>query len=309
MKLLFAGTPAAAIPSLEALLQSRHELVAVITQPPASAGRGRRLVESPISRFAQENHLPVYSFENINDEQAHSQLSSLNFDAVAVVAFGQLLTEQTLLLAPYGWINLHFSLLPAFRGAAPVQRCVMAGDAITGASTFKLDTGMDTGDILGQLTVEVGVNESSGELLERLATAGAPLLVATFDALEAGTAVPLSQPAEGVSYAPKIRSTDANLKWHHPALGISRWIRGCTPEPGAWTTFNGTRLGIGKVTLAADIVDLEPGEVRATKEAVYVGTGSHALVLGDVQPAGKDWMAATDWMRGVRSTEVRFVNV
>lgn len=309
MKLLFAGTPAVAIPSLEALLKSHHQVVAVVTQPPAPAGRSRQLVESPVARFAHEHQLPVYAFENINDEKARTLLAGLEFDAVAVVAFGQLLTQQTLSLAPFGWINLHFSLLPAWRGAAPVQRCVMAGDAITGASTFKLDAGMDTGDILGQLTIEVGADESAGSLLSRLAVAGAPLLVATFDALEAGTAVPAPQPAEGVSYAPKIRPSDANLKWHHPALGIARWIRGCTPEPGAWTTFNGNRIGVGPVRLAADVVDLLPGEVRGTKEAVYVGTGSHALVLGDIKPAGKDWMPATDWIRGVRSTEVRFLYV
>ena len=307
MKLLFAGTPAAAIPSLEALLGSRHELIAVITQPPAPVGRGRQMQESAVSAWAAEHELPVFVFENINDADARNVLTELDFDAVAVVAFGQILSSQTLALAPHGWINVHFSLLPAWRGAAPVQRCIMAGESTTGATTFVLDAGMDTGKIVGQLTTEIGESETAGELLARLAADGAALLVASFDALEDGTAQPRSQADHDVSYAPKILPADANVKWHHPALGISRWIRGCTPEPGAWTTFDQQRIGIGPVVLATDVVDLAPGELRVTKSAVYVGTGSHAVLLGNVKPAGKPWMPAVDWMRGVRSSELMFV--
>ena len=182
-----------------------------------------------------------------------------------------------------------------------------SGESITGATTFILDTGMDTGEIVGQLTTNIGESETAGELLTRLAVDGASLLVATFDAIEDGTAQPRSQADHDVSYAPKILPADANVKWHHPALGISRWIRGCTPEPGAWTTFNDQRIGIGPIELATDVVDLSPGELRVTKTAIYVGTGSHAVVLGHVKPAGKPWMPAIDWMRGVRTTELTFV--
>lgn len=306
MKLLFAGTPDAAVPSLEALIASNHEIVGVITQPPAPAGRGRQLMPSAIHQVATARSLDVYTFTDINDEESREVLTSLDFDAVAVVAYGQLLKPATLELARLGWINLHFSLLPAWRGAAPVQRAIMAGDDVTGATTFLLNAGMDTGAILGQMPVEIGSSETAGELLKRLSLEGAGLLVATFDAIESGVASPREQSADGVSMAPKITVSEVNLKWHHPALGISRWVRGATPEPGAWTTFAGQRIGIAPVELVPEVTDLAPGELRVSKSEVLVGTGSHAVRLTQVKPAGKGWMAAADWARGIRDAELRF---
>lgn len=306
MKLLFAGTPDAAVPSLEALIASSHEIIGVITQPPAPAGRGRQLMPSAIHQVANAHSLDVYTFTDINTVDSREALSVLDFDAVAVVAYGQLLKPETLELAPLGWINLHFSLLPAWRGAAPVQRAIMAGDDVTGATTFLLNAGMDTGAILGQMPVEIGSDETAGDLLQRLSLEGAGLLVATFDAIESGVASPREQSTDGVSMAPKITVAEVNLKWHHPALGISRWVRGATPEPGAWTTFGDQRIGIAPVELVLDVSDLAPGQLRISKSEVLVGTGSHALRLGQVKPAGKGWMAAADWARGIRDSELRF---
>ena len=314
MKILFAGTPSVAVPSLRALVASRHKVVGVITQPPAPAGRGRGLQASAVSTVASELGIPLFEFEDINNAQAHDTLAQVDFEAVAVVAYGQLLKEPTLALAPRGWINLHFSLLPALRGAAPVQRAVMTGESITGVSTFILDAGMDSGPVVAQMTTSIGATETSGELLERLSQDGAPVLVDTLDAIESGHAQPRAQPADGVSYAPKIVVAEANIKWHHPAIGIDRWIRGCTPEPGAWTTIDGARIGIGPVQLVAERAssdepghgDLAPGECRVSKSDVIVGTGSVPVRLGLVKPSGKNWMPASDWARGLRNSTVRF---
>jgi methionyl-tRNA formyltransferase len=215
-----------------------------------------------------------------------------------------------LTIPKHGWINLHFSLLPAWRGAAPVQHAIMAGDEVAGATTFLLDQGLDTGPTLGVMTEAIKPDDTSGDLLVRLAQAGAGLLVATLDALEAGDLHAVPQPGEGVSLAPKISVQDARVCWSTPALAIDRHIRGCTPSPGAWTTFRGERLNVHPVTLAPN-ASLEPGthvapgeaahgEVVATKRAVHVGTASGMVLLGRVQPQGKKPMAAADWARGVR---------
>lgn len=300
MRLLFAGTPDPAVPSLEALLASRHEVVAVLTRADAPAGRGRRLTPSPVRARAEEAGIPVITDVPRGDEFI-ARLRDLDVDAAPVVAYGHLLRPAVLAVPRLGWINLHFSVLPAWRGAAPVQRAVIAGDEVTGATTFLLDEGMDTGPVLGTATETIRPRDTAGDLLDRLAVSGAGLLVATLDALEEGTLRPQPQPADGVSVAPKLTPDDAQVRWDAPALAVDRLVRGCTPAPGAWTTLpDGARLGLAPVAPRPDVTDLAPGEVRALKKEVLVGTATHAVQLGDVTPVGKRPMPAADWARGAR---------
>lgn len=301
MRLLFAGSPAAAVPSLEALLGSRHEVVAVLTRPDARVGRGRTLQPSAVGAFARERGLTVLTPPTLRDPEVVAQLADLRPDAAPVVAYGVLVPPDLLDVPVHGWVNLHFSVLPAWRGAAPVQHALMAGDEVTGASTFRLEAGLDTGPVFGTLTETVRPTDTSGDLLGRLATAGAELLVRTLDALEDGVLEPVAQPAEGVSHAPKLTAADARVRWSHPAHVVDRRIRGCTPAPGAWTTApDGQRLGLGPVRPVADGGDLLPGQVRADKREVLVGTGSGAVRLGEVTPTGRRAMPAADWARGAR---------
>ncbi|GAB2470109.1 methionyl-tRNA formyltransferase [Xylanimonas ulmi] len=306
MRLLFAGTPEAAVPSLEALLASRHEVVAVLTRADAPAGRGRKQAPSPVRVAAEAAGVPVIT-DVPRGEEFVTLLRDLDVDAAPVVAYGHLLRPDVLAVPRRGWVNLHFSILPAWRGAAPVQRALIAGDEITGATTFLLDEGMDTGPVLGTLTETVRPRDTSGDLLDRLAHAGAGLLVATLDALEADDLIPQPQPGDGVSAAPKLTTADARVDFHTPALAVDRLVRGCTPAPGAWTTVPGpdgaaVRLGLGPVTPRPDVTDLPPGRVRPAKREVLVGTATHAVELGLVQPVGKRPMAAPDWARGARLT-------
>jgi len=301
MRVVFAGTPDAALPSLRALLASPHEVVAVLTRPDATAGRGRRLVRSPVGELADEQGLAVLTPASARDPELLEQLRRLAPDAGAVVAYGGLLPRPVLDVPPHGWVNLHFSLLPAWRGAAPVQHAILAGDEVTGATTFLLEEGLDTGPVLGVLTEGVRPRDTSRDLLERLAESGAALLVASLDGLESGAVRPQAQPAEGVSLAPKIAVEDARVDWAAPALRIDRLVRACTPAPGAWTTFRGERLRLGPVEVVSDdAAALAPGELSVDRRSVLVGTGSGPVRLGDVQPPGKRPMAAADWARGVR---------
>ena len=300
MRILFAGTPEVAVPSLEALVASPHEVVGVLTRADAPAGRGKRLTPSPVRVRAAELGLEVLTGRP-RDPETLARLRELAPDAAAVVAYGEILRPDALAIPPLGWINLHFSILPAWRGAAPVQHAVMAGDEVTGATTFVIGDGVDTGPVLGTLTETVRPRDTAGDLLDRLARAGAPLLVATMDALAAGRLVPEPQGADGVSHAPKIEVADARVDWSLPALAVDRRVRGCTPAPGAWTTLpGGARLGLGPVTPAPDVTGLAPGELRVGRRDVHVGTATHAVRLGDVQPVGKKPMPAADWARGAR---------
>ena len=297
MRLLFAGTPEVALPSLAALLASPHEVVGVLTRPDAPAGRGRTLQPSPVKVAALEAGLPVLTPSTLRTPEAVAQIAELRADGAAVVAYGALLPPAVLELASHGWINLHFSLLPAWRGAAPVQHAVLHGDEVTGATTFRITEGLDEGPVLGTLTETVRPRDTSGDLLTRLSAAGAGLLTATLDGLEAGVLVPVPQPAEGVSHAPRLTVDDGRVRWEHPAIAVDRRVRACTPAPGAWTTLpDGARLKLGPVRLRPDVT-LAPGEVRAERHEVLVGTATHAVELGDVAAAGKRPMAAADWAR------------
>jgi methionyl-tRNA formyltransferase len=298
VRLVFAGTPAPALPSLRALLDSRHEVVAVVTRPDAPSGRGRKLVRSPIGALADEAGIPVLTPAKPREPEFLDALRALGPDCCPVVAYGALIPRPVLDVPRHGWVNLHFSLLPAWRGAAPVQAAIRAGDDVTGATTFLLEEGLDTGPTFGVVTEPVGPADTSGDLLGRLAESGARLLVATLDGIADGTLTARPQPADGVSHAPKVTVDDAHVDWTLPAAALDRLVRSVTPEPGAWTTFRDTRLGLGPVTVTD--VELKPGELVAEKRRVLVGTGTYAVALGEVQPVGKRAMAAPDWARGVR---------
>ncbi|WP_329122883.1 methionyl-tRNA formyltransferase [Streptomyces sp. NBC_01353] len=301
MKLVFAGTPEVAVPALDALLASgRHEVAAVVTRPDAPAGRGRRLVASPVAQRAEEAGIEVLKPARPRDEAFLARLREIAPDCCPVVAYGALLPKVALDIPARGWVNLHFSLLPAWRGAAPVQHAVMAGDEVTGASTFQIEEGLDSGPVYGVITEDVRPTDTSGDLLTRLAFAGAGLLAATMDGIEDGSLKAVPQPAEGVTLAPKIQVEDAHVDWKAPALRVDRVVRGCTPAPGAWTVFRGERLKLIQAALVPDRTDLTPGELAAGKNNVYVGTGSYAVELLWVQPQGKKPMRAADWARGVR---------
>lgn len=298
MRLIFAGTPQVAVPSLRALVGSDHEVVAVITRPDAKVGRGRRLEPSPVKVVAQELGLPVLTPRSATDPDLVAALQELEPDCCPVVAYGALLPEQVLDIPTHGWVNLHFSLLPAWRGAAPVQRALIAGDEITGASTFRIETGLDTGPVYGTMTERIRPDDTSEALLGRLAEAGAPLLLATMDGIAAGDLEPQVQPTEGISHAAKLDVEDARVDLTRPAMAIDRLIRGCTPAPGAWTSFRGERLKLGPVGITDETLPV--GVVDARKREVLVGTADRAVRLGEVTPLGKKPMPAADWARGVR---------
>ncbi|MFY4720416.1 methionyl-tRNA formyltransferase [Streptomyces sp. LaBMicrA B280] len=304
MKLVFAGTPEVAVPALDALLASgRHEVAAVVTRPDAPAGRGRRLVASPVAERAEEAGIEVLKPAKPRDPEFLARLTEIAPDCCPVVAYGALLPRVALDIPAHGWVNLHFSLLPAWRGAAPVQHALMAGDEITGASTFLIEEGLDSGPVYGTVTEEIRPTDTSGDLLTRLAFAGAGLLAATMDGIEDGTLKAVPQPGEGITLAPKINVEDAEVDWAAPALRVDRVVRGCTPAPGAWTTFRGERLKLIQLASVPERTDLAPGHLAAGKNNVHVGTGSYAVELLWVQAQGKKPMRAADWARGARIGE------
>ncbi len=301
MRVLFAGTPAVAVPSLNALVEAGFDVVAVLTRPDAPIGRKRVLTPSPVAARAAELGIDVIRASRV-DAEATARIAEAKPDVAAIVAYGGLVPPAALGIPRHGWVNLHFSLLPAWRGAAPVQRAVMAGDDITGAVTFQLEEGLDTGPVFGTLTETVGVEDTAGELLERLSHSGAVLLAQTLSAVQAGKASPVPQSGD-VSLAPKLTLEDGHLNWSHPALAISRQARGVTPEPGAWTLLEGQRVKLEPVRLRPDVDGLAPGAVSLHGKSVLVGTGSHAVELTRIQPAGKKMMSAADWARGLASLE------
>ncbi|GAA1670816.1 methionyl-tRNA formyltransferase [Kribbella yunnanensis] len=302
MRVVFAGTPEPAVTALRAIVASRHELVAVVTRPDAPAGRGRKLVASPVAQYAEElGGIEILKPVKPSDPEFLARLAEIAPDCCPVVAYGGLLPQAALDIPKHGWVNLHFSVLPAWRGAAPVQHSIIAGDDVTGASTFRIVKALDAGPVFGVLTEPIGPTDTSGDLLARLAESGSKLLVDTLDGIEDGILQAQEQPADGVSLAPKINVEDAELDLTAPALRVDRLVRGCNPAPGAWTTFRGERLKVLAVRLTED--ELKPGELQATKSSVVIGTGSKAVELLTVQPQGKKPMAAADWARGIRLTD------
>ena len=304
MRVVFAGTPDVAVASLVALEESSHEVVGVLTRPDAPAGRGRRLRASPVKMHAEEAGIEVRTPANLQREP--NVLGDWAPDVVAVVAYGLLIPESLLTVPRFGWVNAHFSLLPAWRGAAPVPHAIGAGQTHTGVTTFSIDEGLDTGPILMYSDpVLIGDREDAGALLARLAIVGATLLVSTIDAMAGGQLHPAARDSVGVSLAPRISSDDARVNWSGDVLEVDRWIRACTPDPGAWTIIDGQRVNIG--TPLAVVLDdsASPGEIHVAKSEVTIGARGGFIVLGEVQATGKKTMAAADWARGYRGELTR----
>jgi methionyl-tRNA formyltransferase len=298
MRVVFAGTPHVALPALAAVADSTHDLVGVVTRPDAPTGRGRRLTTSPVAELAARLGVPVLKPGHPREPDFQAALRVLAPDACPVVAHGALLPQSALDIPRLGWVNLHFSLLPAWRGAAPVQHAIWAGDDVTGATTFRIVRELDAGPTYGLMTETIRPDDTAGALLARLAEGGAGLLVATLDGLADGSLEARPQSGDDVSFAPKLSVDDARVDWSQAAALIDRQVRACTPTPGAWTTYAGERLKLGPLTAADG--QLPPGELMAGKSAVVVGTGTGTLRLGDVQAVGKRPMAAADWARGLR---------
>ncbi len=304
MRVVFAGTPEVAVPSLLALLDSeRHAVVAVVTRPDARAGRGRKLVRSPVGALADERGIEVLTPAKAGDPDFLARLRELAPDACPTVAYGALLPQAALDIPAHGWINLHFSLLPAWRGAAPVQAAIKAGDEITGASTFQIVPELDAGPVYGVVTEPVRSCDTAGALLGRLAESGAVLLRSTLDGVEDGTLRAIPQQDDGRSYAPKVTVEEAHVAFDTPAVAVDRHVRSVTPEPGAWAEFRGERLKLGPVRIAGDVDGLDAGEIRAERHRVLVGTATDPVELTEVQAQGKKRMAAEDWARGTRIDE------
>lgn len=315
MRLIFAGTPEPAVVALKKLLEdSRHDIVAVLTRPDARRGRGKSLSPSPVKALALEHDIPVLTPTTLRDEEIQQQIRELNADCIPVVAYGNLVPEELLDVPTHGWVNLHFSLLPAWRGAAPVQAAIAAGDEVTGASTFRIEKGLDTGPVFGTVTEAIRPTDNADDLLTRLAYSGADLLATTMDGIEAGALRPTAQPEQDVSYAAKFGPEDARIVWTQPRHLLDRRARAFTPAPGAWTTLDGARLKVGELTPLSDedsaAVDevrkaaapeaaaATPGELVVEKHRVSVRCADGYVQLVKVQPQGKKMMDASDWARG-----------
>ena len=301
MRILFAGTPAPALPSLRRLIDSpSHDVVAVLTRPDAPTGRRGTPMPSPVAQLALDAGIAVLRPPRPNSSDVVDEITALAPDCCAVVAYGALLGAELLAVPMHGWVNLHFSLLPAWRGAAPVQAAIAAGDTVTGATTFRIELALDSGPVFGIVTETIRADDTAGELLDRLALSGAALLEATLDGISDGSVTPVPQPREGVSVAPKVSVDEARIRWDLPAHVIERRIRAMTPNPGAWTMIGDMRIKVGPVSVVESGDAAEPGVVMAEKTRVLVGTGSVPVQLGQIQPPGKKPMAAADWARGAR---------
>jgi methionyl-tRNA formyltransferase len=301
MRIVFAGTPEPALASLLRFIESpRYDVVAVLTRPDAVSGRRAKPSPSPVAQLALEHGVPVLRPARPNSDEFVAELTELTPDACAVVAYGALLSERLLAVPTHGWINLHFSLLPAWRGAAPVQAAIAAGDNVTGATTFQIEPALDSGPVYGVVTETVRPTDTAGDLLERLAVSGAALLETTLDGIADGSLTAVPQPADGVTVAPKITVESARVRWDLPAQVVERRIRAVTPNPGAWTMIGDLRVKVGPVTVDENSASLVPGAIRVERKGVHVGTGSQPVLLGQIQPPGKKLMNASDWARGAR---------
>ncbi|MDO5678529.1 MAG: methionyl-tRNA formyltransferase [Propionibacteriaceae bacterium] len=294
MRLVFAGTPEVAVPALDALVASEHEVVAVVTRPDAPAGRGRKLTPSPVALRAEELGIEVLKPGHPREPEFQERLRQLAPEVCPVVAYGALLPQSALDIPAHGWVNLHFSLLPRWRGAAPVQRAVMAGDEEIGTAVFQIVRELDAGDVY-LMERQPMPDATAGELLTQLAESGAQQLVRAIDLIAAGER-PVPQPAEGITVAPKITVEEARIDWSRPAWELRNLIMGTSPDPGAWCELEGQRFKIYRVGLPDD-QGLAPGELFATKKQVFVGTGAGSLELFEVQAPGKRRMPAIDWAR------------
>ncbi|MFV9636293.1 methionyl-tRNA formyltransferase [Mycobacterium neumannii] len=301
MRIVFAGTPEPALPALRRLIESpRHDVIAVLTRPDAASGRRGKPSPSPVARVALEHDIALLRPSKPNSDEFIAELTELAPECCAVVAYGALLSERLLAVPEHGWVNLHFSVLPTWRGAAPVQAAIAAGDSVTGATTFLIEPALDSGPVYGVVTETIRSTDTAGDLLERLSISGAELLDRTLDGIADGTLTAVPQPPEGVTIAPKITVDEARVRWDLPAHVVERRIRAVTPSPGAWTMIGDLRVKVGPVTIDEASQPLAPGAIRVSRDGVRIGTASHPALLGQVQPPGKKLMNAADWARGAR---------
>lgn len=300
MRLVFAGTPAAAVPTLRRLA-AEHDVVGVVTRPDAPLGRKRVLTPSPVAQAAVELGIPVIAAARL-DAEATERILALEPELGVIVAYGGLVREPLLSGPRKGWINLHFSILPAWRGAAPVQRALIAGDPVLGASVFQLVAELDAGDVFASREITLPEGATADVALAALAEDGAALTAEVVAGIADGSARAVAQTGEA-TFAPKLTLEDGALDWSLPVDSVFARFRGVTPEPGAHTTVGGQRVKILEAAPAADTAPLAPGEIGATKTSVLIGTASTPLAVTRVQPAGKGAMNAADWWRGQRDAE------
>ncbi|MFZ5824976.1 MAG: methionyl-tRNA formyltransferase [Bacillota bacterium] len=301
LKILFMGTPDFAAESLKALLAAGWPVVGVVTQPDKPVGRGGKVRPSPVKEVALAHDLPLFQPKRVRRPEVIAQLKELGSDLTVVVAFGQILSKEALEISPLGSINVHGSILPRWRGAAPIQRAIMAGDAETGITTMWMDEGMDTGDMCLVARTPIGPDETGGEIHDRLARIGAELLVETVRQVEAGTAPRIPQPEEGVTYAAKLERRDEQIDWRRPAPALYDQIRALNPWPGAYTIGPKGSLKVWKGSVVDHPTgDAEPGTVVALvkREGFVVATGEGALLVREVQPPGKAKMDAQSYVNG-----------
>lgn len=296
MRLAFMGTPDFSVPTLQALIDAGHEIVAAYTQPPRPAGRGKKLRPSPVQVFAESKGIPVFSPISLRRSEEQEKFSGLKLDAAVVVAYGLILPKPILDAPRLGCINVHASLLPRWRGAAPIQRAIMAGDSDTGVSIMQMDAGLDTGAVLAMARTPISPDDTAGSLHDRLSYMGANLIADILAKLDNGSVTPIPQPAEGVTYAEKIRKEEGHIDWDRTAAQVSAHIRGLTPFPGAWFEFGGNRIKIREAGVRAAAMDLSPGRVAAAPLVVACGSGCLDVTL--VQREGKSPMTASDLLRG-----------
>ena len=302
MRIIFAGTPEAAVPTLQALLSSSHEVALVITRPPARRGRGKTMHPSPVAEVATESGVELLETTTLKTAEIAQRIEDVQADLGVVVAYGGLVPPNVLAMPAHGWVNLHFSDLPRWRGAAPVQWAIREGDATTASCVFNLEEGLDTGDVYSRVEVPIG-RESAGELLASMAEAGASQVLRVVDALADGNTTAVPQSVEGLTHARRLEHIDGYVSFTHDAAHEDRVIRSVTPNPGAYTVLpDGARMKLDKAT-PMDRDDLAPGQLEVTKKQVTVGCASGALVLGKVAPAGKSWMDAAAWARGARPSD------
>ncbi len=287
------------MPTLRALLASPHEVVLVITRPPARRGRGKTLYPSPVAEVAAQAGIELAETTTVKTPEICERIAAVGADLGVVVAYGGLIPPAVLAMPTHGWVNLHFSDLPRWRGAAPVQWAIREGDTETASCVFNLEEGLDTGDVYSRVAVPIG-RESAGELLSAMAQAGAAQVLDVVDKLQAGTAVALPQSTTGITHARRLEHADGYVSFTRSAEEEDRIIRSVTPNPGAYTILpGGMRMKLG-VAMPVQRDDLEPGQLDITKKQVSVGCAGGALILGQVAPAGKSWMDAAAWARGAR---------
>ena len=300
MKLVYMGTPDFAVPPLTALVEAGHEVAAVVTQPDKPKGRGKAVLMTPVKEKALSYGIPVYQPARVKkDEEFLKTLREINPDAIVVAAFGQILPKEILELPKYGCVNIHASLLPKYRGAAPIQWAVIDGEKESGITTMMMDVGLDTGDMLDRTVIPLAEDETGGSLFEKLSRAGGPLILKTLEALENGTAVRTKQPEEGATYAGMLDKSLGNIDWTQSAAKIERLIRGLNPWPSAYTAYKGKTMKLWAADVLKGTFEGVPGEIiKVEKERFLVRTGDGALAVKELQLEGKKRMDAASFLRG-----------